>query len=278
MPRLRRLRGRLVRHYGRDHEILAAYDAPQFGSSVFVVDHRVAGRRLRSLASVGRHGRIYDQSSMDKQDSARLVFPYETFMATGFALATSRRSALLLGLGGGAMARHLAALLPGCAVTIVEIDPIIVGLTRRYFGVAQRIVVADALRFMARNRRRYDVVLIDLYDGRGFAGTAPGFWRSCVDALAPGGCLAVNWADFARYPELWHHADELASIAGAPVFLASPSLADNLVQLLPTRPQPAGMDIRMLGAKFCRTIGADGEALRDCFVGRAFPRTAAGGR
>jgi hypothetical protein len=277
-PQLRRLRGQLARQYGRDHEVLAACDAPRFGSSVFVVDHRLAGRKFRSLASVGRHGRIYDQSSMDRSHPERLVFPYESFMAAGFALASSRASALLLGLGGGAMCRHLAARLPGCALTIVEIDPVIVGLTRRYFGVVQRVVVADAVRFMARNRERYDVVLVDLYDGRGCIAAVPEFWRNCMDSLAPGGCLAVNWADFALHPHLRRTADELALLGLAPVFLAPPTLADNLVQLMPTRPELAGADIRILAAEFFHEIGANGEMLNDCLVSREYPRRAAGGR
>ncbi|MDB5407255.1 MAG: spermidine synthase [Rhodospirillales bacterium] len=277
VPRLRRLRRHLIRQYGRDHALLVACDAPHFGSSVFVVDHRVAGRQFRSLASLGRHGRTYDQSSMDIGRPAYLVFPYESFMAAAFGLASSRRSALLLGLGGGAMCRHLAALLPGCALTIVEIDPVVVGLTRRYFGVAQRVVVADADGFMARNRRKYDVVLIDLYDGRGFADVAAGFWRNCIASLAPGGCLAVNWADFARHRHLERYAAELASFGFPPVFLAPPSLADNLVQLVPTGPGTAESDVRALAKDFCREIGANSEVLNDCLVSRDYPRVAAAG-
>jgi spermidine synthase len=208
---------------------------------------------------------------MDRSHPERLVFPYESFMAAGFALAGSRRSALLLGLGGGAMCRHLAAFLPGCDLTIVEIDPVIIGLTRRYFGVSRRAIVADAMRFMARNRRTYDVVLIDLYDSSGFVSAASGFWRDCMEAVAPGGCLAVNWADFARHEHLRRYADELAQLGASPVFLASPTLADNLVQLMPTRPEAAAMDIRASASAFFREIGADAEALNDCFISRGYP-------
>jgi hypothetical protein len=275
-PRLRRLRHLLTRQYGRGHKVLAACDAPRFGSSVFVVDHRIAGRDYRSLASLGRHGRVFDQSSMDRRRPERLVFPYESFMAAAFALAGSRRSALLLGLGGGAMCRHLAALLPGCALTVVEIDPMVVGLTRRHFGVAQPVVVADALRFMARNRRRYDVVLVDLYGGSGFVAAAPSFWRDCMDAVAPAGCLAVNWADFARHPQLRGHGEALARL-GEPVFLAPPSLADNLVQLMPRLPAPAA-EVRSRAREFFRAIGAEAAVLDDCLIGHDWPRRLGRGR
>jgi hypothetical protein len=276
-PRLHRLRSRLMRHYGRDHRVVAACDAPRFGSSVSVVDHRIAGRRYRSLASVGRFGQIHDQSSMECRRPGRLAFLYESFMAVAFALASSRCSALLLGLGGGAMVRHLAALLPRCHLTIVEIDPMIVGLNRRHFGVKQRVVIADALRFMARNRRIYDVVLVDLYDRRGFIAAAPMFWRNCMDAVAPGGCLAVNWADFSRHPHLRGYADAIAGLGGGPVFLAPPSLADNLVQLMPRR-DLAVADVRGVAADFFREIGADGAVLRDCFISGEYPRPHSGGK
>jgi hypothetical protein len=113
-------------------------------------------------------------------------------------------------------------------------------------------------------------VLVDLYDGRGFIAAAPTFWRNCMDAVAPGGCLAVNWADFARHPHLRLYADEIARLRGKPVFLAPPSLADNLVQLMPGR-DLAVADVRGLAADFFRDIGADSAVLRDCLITPEYP-------
>jgi hypothetical protein len=92
-----------------------------------------------------------------------------------------------------------------------------------------------------------------------------------MDAVAPGGCLAVNWADFARHPHLRVYADEVSRLRGNPVFLAPPSLADNLVQLMPAR-DLAVADVRGLAADFFRDVGADATVLRDCLVTREYPR------
>jgi SAM-dependent methyltransferase len=110
------------------------------------------------------------------------------------------RSVLLLGLGGGTGARILRALLPRARLTAVEIDPGMIALARRHMhldALDLEVVVDEARAFLARSRRRFDVVLDDLY----LAGQEDAYRPGGVDAdivaglrraLRPGGVVGLN--------------------------------------------------------------------------------------
>src|SRR5260370_40019324 len=119
-------------------------------------------------------------------------------MLVAFAVVERPVAALLLGLGGGAMCRHLAAYLPDCAVTVVERDGAVIDLARRFFHVTHPIRRGDAQDVVAGSAGAYAVGLVDLYDGSGGSGVGPRFWRDCTRALRPGGRLARNWAPSAH--------------------------------------------------------------------------------
>ncbi len=77
-----------------------------------------------------------------------------------------RVEVLLLGFGGGTVARQLHALSPETAVTGVEIDPKIAALAARMPGAAAcraDVIVGDAYAHAARRRGGFDVVIDDVY-------------------------------------------------------------------------------------------------------------------
>src|SRR5690349_1439898 len=108
------LRQEIEHQYGARCQIQAMRRAPRFGATVFVVDYTRGTRCLRVLGSLAPGGNVVEQSAMDLLHPERLVFGYERLMLAAFALVPEPRTALLLGLGGGAMCRHLAAYLPDC--------------------------------------------------------------------------------------------------------------------------------------------------------------------
>jgi spermidine synthase len=207
-------RERIKEHCGERAEILTLRSAPRFGATLFVADCMRHGRLVRMLGSIDRTGRIMEQSAMDLLRPERLVFSYERLMMAAFALVAEPRSALLLGLGGGAMSRHLAAYLPECEVTVVEREPVVRSLARRYFHVTRPVVMADAGEVVAAARRAFDVVLVDLYDGGGAADAKKRFWKDCLRALRPSGALAINWAEFVGASRMQDEARAIASTIG----------------------------------------------------------------
>ncbi len=79
-------------------------------------------------------------------------------------------SILILGLGGGTVAKQMAVKWPGSKIMGIEIDPVIVKLGKKYFGLSDipglGIVIEDAADWVkkaAKERVRFDLILVDLY-------------------------------------------------------------------------------------------------------------------
>ncbi len=114
-----------------------------------------------------------------------------------------RRSLLLLGLGGGSVARIARALAPHARIVGVEIDPEVVRMARRWFDLDAldvEVVVDDANAFLARDRRHFDAILDDLFVGRGWRVRKPDWLprpglARMARRLRRGGILASNAID-----------------------------------------------------------------------------------
>ncbi len=268
----------IVDYFGREARIRLLRRATTFGAPVFVVDFDRGVRHFRTLGSFGAGAQVTEQSSMDLLYPARLVFHYERLMSLAFAIAERPVTALLLGVGGAAMWRFMRAYLPDCAPTLVDSDETIIALARRWFYLNQPVVHDTAQRFLAATTVRFDAILVDLYGPAGPAESNEAFWERCLDALAPGGCLAANWADFAVNPAVRPMVEALATAARVrglePIFVTRRGFRDNLAQYVPTSPS-AGLDsiggaLERLAQERHLPDGGRG-ILENCLVTRHFP-------
>jgi spermidine synthase len=162
-----------------------------------VVEVRV-GRRGRALrvdgtfASWYAPGRVLTGSVWDALAAPLLLLP-----------EARRRSALLLGLGGGSVARILRALEPDLRIVGVEQSREVLRAARRWLdldGLGIEVVEADAHEYLRRGRGRHDLVIEDIFVGRGRALHKPDWLPAPGLALAlrqlrPGGVLVVNTID-----------------------------------------------------------------------------------
>jgi hypothetical protein len=231
-------------YFGGDARIRILRQTRIFGAPVFVVDFERGPRHFRTLGSFGPDGQVTEQSSMDLLYPAHLVFHYERLMSLALALVERPRSALLLGVGGAAMWRFLRAYVPECETVLVDSDETVVAVARRWFYLSQSVTLETAERFLAQTSRRFDAILVDLYDAGGPADSRAAVWTRCLEALEPGGCLATNWADFATNPQVRPMAETQAEVARANgldcLFVTRRGFRDNLIQYLPTGTPPAG--------------------------------------
>jgi hypothetical protein len=235
-----RQRSLVLDYFGREARIRLLRRAETFGAPVFVVDFDRGARHFRTLGSFGAGAQVTEQSSMDLLYPARLVFHYERLMSLAFVMAERPVTALLLGVGGAAMWRFVRAYLPDCAPTLVDSDETIIALARRWFYLSQPVVNDTAQRFLAATTVRFDAILVDLYGPGGPAASEEAFWERCLDALAPGGCLAANWADFAVNPAVRPMAEALSAATRTrglePFFVTRRGFRDNLAQYVATAP------------------------------------------
>jgi len=278
-----RQRSLIFDYFGSDSRIRILRHAAIFGASVFVVDFDRGSRHFRTLGSFGGGAQVTEQSSMDLLYPSRLVFHYERLMSLALAMSRQSVNALLLGVGGAAMWRFLRAYLPDCAPILVDSDETIIATARRWFYLKQPVVLDTAQRFLAGTSTRFDAILVDLYGPGGPVESDQAFWACCLDALAPGGCLANNWADFSVNPKVRPMADALSAVAHArglePIFVTRRGFRDNLVQYVPTVPEiradavtPEGLNNVLEGFVRERHIPDRGRGiLENCIVGTRFP-------
>lgn len=173
-------------------------DAPRV-----VVQQRGRTRVLRvdgSFASVWRADRVFTRSVWDALAAPVLALP-----------PARRRDVLILGLGGGSVARLLRAIVPAARILGVELDREVIAAARRHFeldALALEIRHEDARRVLARRGRRFDLVIDDVFVGEGRGVHKPDWIPEPGLALAlrrlrAGGLLVVNALDEAPRIARW---------------------------------------------------------------------------
>ena len=149
------------------------------------------------------------------QSSMRLARPFDLELAytrsmMGFLLfVAAPRRVLLVGLGGGSLAKFIHHRMPETLADVVEINADVVAIARTYFQVPASderldIRVCDGAEFVARPGPEYDAVLVDGYDGESLVESlsSRAFYLSCLRRLAPGGVAVVNlWGSDRRFNE-----------------------------------------------------------------------------
>ena len=116
------------------------------------------------------------------------------------------RQVLVLGLGGGAAVQLIRRHLRPRRLVAVERDRLTLRVAQEYFGVEGSDVelhVADAVEWVRKSRRRFDLVVDDLFVESNGDPTRPRstghlkWWRGLLRLLSPGGMLVVNLPDAA---------------------------------------------------------------------------------
>jgi spermidine synthase len=116
---------------------------------------------------------------------------------------TRRRTVLVLGLGGGSAARVVRAIAPRARIVGVEYSAQVLQAARRSFdldALCVDVVRGDARRYLDRTRRRFDLVVEDVFVGSARSVRKPdwlpdpGLARA-AHCLHPGGVLVSNSID-----------------------------------------------------------------------------------
>lgn len=120
---------------------------------------------------------------------------YDLFAA--LPALTDGRRVTILGLAGGSAAWAVRVAWPEAEILGVELDPAVVDVARREFGMTGvRVAVADARRFVETAAEETDLLIVDLYNGASipFHTATREFFAAAARRLAPGGVLAMNVA------------------------------------------------------------------------------------
>ena len=155
------------------------------------------------------------QSSMRIADPDRLELSYTRAMMTFLLFQPAPRDALLVGLGGGSIARFLYRRLERTRITAVEINPKVIQVARHYFGLPENdnrltVVAADGAQFVPVHPESADVLFHDAFeDGDTVSALCTQeFFDACAAALRPNGVLVMNF--MADEPHFEAYSDRIA--------------------------------------------------------------------
>jgi spermidine synthase len=148
------------------------------------------------------------QSAMLLADPDALVSQYTRKMMAFLLFNPQPRHIVMIGLGGGSLAKFCYRHLPRSRITVVEINEDVIAL-RDEFCIPKddarfRVIHADGARYVEQLDEPMDVLLIDAFDAEGIAPSLAksGFYSGAARRLTEDGTLVMNfWGPAQRYVE-----------------------------------------------------------------------------
>jgi spermidine synthase len=135
------------------------------------------------------------QTTMSK--TGLLTGAYYDFYLMGPQI-NDARSVLFLGVAGGTALRQLVKVYPKLEVTGIELDPAVIYVARKYFGLASepriKLIAGDARWYLATENKKYDIIALDLFvtGQTPFFTTTVEFFQLTYDRLSDNGIIIMN--------------------------------------------------------------------------------------
>lgn len=146
------------------------------------------------------------QSSMSLADPTELVLSYTRAMMAFLLFDPRPQRVLMIGLGGGSLAKFVYRHLPAVHITVIESQPRVIAAARHYFHVPPddsrfRVELAEGSQWVAAHPRSCEVLMVDGYNGHEQVSelSSEGFYADARAALTDGGILVANlWSSDSR--------------------------------------------------------------------------------
>lgn len=139
------------------------------------------------------------QSAMRLAKPNDLELSYTRSMMAFLLFVRDPQRVLMIGLGGGSLAKFVYWRIPRAQVTVVEVNSQVVAIARHYFHVPAdeprfHVLTADGSEYVEREDVSADALIVDGYDADAHAEelASRSFYAACRARLAPGGVFVVN--------------------------------------------------------------------------------------
>lgn len=146
------------------------------------------------------------QSAMLLSDPDALIAQYTRKMMAFLLFNPNPAHILMIGLGGGSLAKFCYRHLPRSRISVVEIDKDVIALREEFCIPADddrfRVVHDDGASYIERLDEPIDVLLVDAFDAEGIALSLPqsDFYACAAHRLTKNGVLVMNlWGPRERY-------------------------------------------------------------------------------
>jgi spermidine synthase len=139
------------------------------------------------------------------QSAMRVKVPYELELAYSrgmmmFLLFMKQpKDVLMIGLGGGSIAKYIHHFMPEMMVRVVEINPRIIQVARSHFYLQDNdetleVIEGNGVTYLQENPNATDVLLLDIFDSQGVPPEMynQSFFDDCAESLHLDGMMAVN--------------------------------------------------------------------------------------
>lgn len=150
------------------------------------------------------------QSAMRLARPNDLELSYTRSMMACLLFLADPRSVLMIGLGGGSVAKYVYHQFPQAKLRVLELDPQVLAIARQCFLVPPddarfQVIVGDGAEYMARRDARADLIMVDGYDAESHVEelATSEFYNHCRERLVAGGVLVVNlWGGDRQFNEV----------------------------------------------------------------------------
>jgi spermidine synthase len=135
---------------------------------------------------------------LDEPDT--LVSAYTRKMMAFLLFNPNPKKIVMVGLGGGCLAKFCYRNLPKTRISVVEIDERVIALREEFHIPSDderfRIVCEDGARYISNSSQPIDVVVVDAFDPVGLAPTLADtdFYERVSQRLAANGMLVMNFS------------------------------------------------------------------------------------
>lgn len=155
------------------------------------------------------------QSAVGLNHSNQLHFAYtQTMMGALLFQDIADDDILLMGLGGGSMAKYFFDHFPLCRIEAIEYRQVVAQIAYDYFDLPRdsrlNVVIDDAAHYARERgvmqREFYRLIMLDLFDSEGIAPSlfSETFLTQCQSMLKKDGILVVNlWNNKAQFEQLF---------------------------------------------------------------------------
>jgi len=167
--------------YRRGAKII--YHSQTLYSKLRIVDYV---ERYRAMILDNALQTIYDMGKKEYD------LGYIKMFVTSAKQLKGAKTALVIGLGGGAMDKVLRSI--WLEVENVEIDPHVADAAKNYFDFDGVVTIADGRNFVRNTKKKYDMIILDAYNGFSVAQfmLSREAFAEMKNALNPGGALVIN--------------------------------------------------------------------------------------
>ncbi len=150
------------------------------------------------------------QSAMRISRPHDLELSYTRSMMACLLFHADPRNVLMVGLGGGSVAKYVYHQFPDVTVRVLEIDPQVVAIARQCFLVPPddarfQVIIGDGAEYMGRGDVQADIIMVDGYNAESHVEelATREFYGHCRECLASAGVLVVNlWGGDRQFNEV----------------------------------------------------------------------------